>query len=82
MSKSRTDCMKYQKIVKMAKRLFFDNKIQENMLFNKGPWDKLGQKLQITSYEGHQVQQFSIQSFRLSVKHIIPILQFCSKLFH
>ena len=34
-SKSRTDWMKYRKIVKIAKRLFFNNKIQEIVLSNK-----------------------------------------------
>lgn len=39
MFKSKTNWMKYRKTVKMAKKLFFDNKIQEIMLFNKRPWD-------------------------------------------
>ena len=31
--------MKSRKTVKIAKQLFFDNKIQEIMLFNKRLWD-------------------------------------------
>ena len=31
--------MKYRKTVKIAKRLFFDNKIQEIVLSNKRSWD-------------------------------------------
>ena len=35
MSKSKTDWIRYRKTVKLAKRFFFDNKIQEIVLSNK-----------------------------------------------
>ena len=38
-SKSKTDWTRYRKKVKLAKRFFFDNKIQEIMLYNKRLWD-------------------------------------------
>ena len=38
-SKRRIDWIKYKKSVKMAKRIFFDNKIQETVLTNKRPWN-------------------------------------------
>ena len=33
--RKRTDWIKYRKTVKMAKQIFFDNKIQEIVLTNK-----------------------------------------------
>lgn len=41
MSKSKTDWIRYRKTVKLAKRFFFDNKIQEIVLSNKRLWNLL-----------------------------------------
>ena len=38
-SRRRIYWIKYKKSVRMAKRVFFDNRIQEIVLTNKRPWD-------------------------------------------
>ena len=42
-SRKRLDWIKYMKMVKMAKQIFFNNKIQEITSTNKIPWNLMNQ---------------------------------------